>query len=80
MGTANYAARLEDITYYLNVKGPVARVVEDEYGGYGRTGEVHFLLESGCQGRAEVKLRFKKVGVPLCFHAPLAKEYGVARR
>ena len=55
MGTADYAARLEDITYYLSVKGPIARIVEDEYSGYGRTGEVHFLLVLDVRG-ADTKL------------------------
>jgi hypothetical protein len=78
MGPADYAAGLENITHYLGVKGPVARVMEDEYGGYGRTGEVHFLLGLGCHG-CGCKIVIKKVGVPWCFHAPLAKEYGMAR-
>lgn len=44
-GTANDTARLEDVADNLGVKGPVARIVEYEYGGYRRTGEVYFLLD-----------------------------------
>lgn len=44
---ADHPVRLDDITDYLDVKGPVARVVEDKYCGDRRLREVYGLEDGG---------------------------------
>jgi hypothetical protein len=44
VGTADYTSGLEDITYYLDVEGPIAWIVENKYGRYGHGGEIYCLL------------------------------------